>query len=156
PVPSTEKRQILTPSVPERAEAGAPFPTRDELTLAWGDTILKKLPRKSAVRFQVGRFLTGEGEIAVFALPNPVHRDRCEEVRAEVEHALAQHFNRPIPMRLVVDSGAAPAPAAPIVQPSADDAVDLDDLRDAPPGTLASPIDHVLQAFEGAKVVEDS
>jgi hypothetical protein len=111
------------------------------------------------VRFQIGRFLAVENDVAVFALPNPVHRDRCEEVRAEVELALSQHFKRPIPLRVVVDAGSAstpePRPGTPAVQVAADDDVDLDDLRDAPPGTLASPVDHVLQAFEGAKVVED-
>ncbi|MDQ6910907.1 MAG: hypothetical protein M3Z84_09035, partial [Actinomycetota bacterium] len=151
-VPSTEKRQELAPSVPEGGGVAAPFPTRDELTLAWGDTVLAKLPRKSAMRFQIGRFMASDDDVAVFALPNPVHRDRCEEVRAEVEMALAEHFQRPIPLRVVVDSGSAPPPKP---QASADDDVDIGDLRDAPPGTLASPVDHVLQAFEGAKVVEE-
>jgi hypothetical protein len=36
----------------------------------------------------------------------------------------------------------------------ADDEIDLTDLRDAPPAGLASPVDHVMQAFEGAEVVE--
>ncbi|HEX8770208.1 MAG TPA: DNA polymerase III subunit gamma/tau [Acidimicrobiales bacterium] len=171
PVPQTSPESLLSvpatsagaPAADESAPPqtpGAPFPTRDELTLAWGDTILARLPRRSAVRFQVGRFLAADGDIAVFALPNPVHRDRCEEVRAEVEQALSEHFKRPIPLRLVVDSGSASAPEPPTtatakVEVAADDDVDIDDLRDAPPGTLASPVDHVLQAFEGAKVVED-
>ncbi|HUQ62313.1 MAG TPA: DNA polymerase III subunit gamma/tau [Acidimicrobiales bacterium] len=164
-VPSTQARQRPPASVPKSAKEStattvAPFPTRDELTLAWGDGILAKLPRRSAVRFQVGRFVGVENDVAVYALPNPVHRDRCEEVRAEVEHALSEHFRRRIPLRVVVDSGATPtaseaAAPDPKDQPAADDDVDVDDLRDAPPGTLASPVDHVLQAFEGAKVIEE-
>jgi DNA polymerase-3 subunit gamma/tau len=161
PAPPSADSPPAPPPPPARAEG--PFPTRDELTLAWGDTVLAKLPRRSAVRYQVGRFLEAEAaaDVAVFALPNPVHRDRCDEVRAEVEQALSEHFKRRIRLRLVVDAGSARAPdppttATPTVEVAADDDVDIDDLRDAPPGTLASPVDHVLQAFEGAKVVEDS
>jgi DNA polymerase-3 subunit gamma/tau len=137
--------------------AAAPFPTRDELTLAWADHVLGAMPRRASVRFQVGRFLSADEGGAVFALPNAVHRDRCEEVRAEAEAALAAQFGRPVPLRLVVD-GEAPRPAdagGPPAPPAPDDDVDLNDLRDAPPGGLASPLDHVMQAFEGAQVVEE-
>ena len=134
-----------------------PFPGRDDLTLAWGDRILDQLSRRAKVRFQVGRFVSTEGGAAVFALPNAVHRDRCEEARAEVEQALSAHFGRRIPLRLVVDqqptrrsaADTAPAPEAP------EEDVDLGDLRDAPPGALASPLDHVMEAFKGAQVVEE-
>jgi hypothetical protein len=185
PPPSSHRPAPSPPSVPTAAtgpaprasdtgtpaDSGAPFPTRDELTLAWGDTVLAALPRRAAVRYQVGRFTAAENEVATFALPNPVHRDRCEEVRADVEQALATYFKRPIPLRIVVDAGSAPPPTstAPATganptaasgeqaasQPEPDHDVDIDDLRDAPPGTLASPVDHVMQAFEGAQVVED-
>jgi hypothetical protein len=105
----------------------------------------------------VGRFVDAREGTAVFALPNAVHRDRCEEVRAEVEGALASHFGRPVRLRLAVENEAgSPGPASvqgPPAEP--DDDVDLADLRDAPSGEVASPIDHVMQAFEGAKVVED-
>ena len=144
------------------AQGDVPFPTRDELTLAWGDSVLGALGRRAAVRFQVGRFVSADGGVAVFALPNAVHRDRCEEVPLEVESALSAHFGRRIPLRLVVEGQAAgpapgPASAATAPEPAAEtdnEVVDWRDLEDAPPG-LASPLDHVMQAFEGAEVVEE-
>jgi hypothetical protein len=33
--------------------------------------------------------------------------------------------------------------------------MNVEDIRDAPPAAVTSPIDHVMQAFEGAEVVED-
>ena len=35
------------------------------------------------------------------------------------------------------------------------ESVDLEEIRDATPAAVASPIDHVMQAFEGAEVVEE-
>jgi hypothetical protein len=67
----------------------------------------------------VGRFTAVEGATAVFALPNETHRSYCEEVRPEVEAALAARFGRAVPIRLVVDtedgddSGPPPATSAP-------------------------------------------
>jgi hypothetical protein len=132
------------------------FPSRDDLTLAWGDHILGRLSRRAAVRFQVGRFVSADGGVATFALPNAVHRDRCEEARAEVEQALSAHFGRRVPLKLVVDGQpAVPGTGGPAAPEAPDEDVDLDDLRDAPPGTLASPLDHVMEAFKGAQVVEE-
>jgi hypothetical protein len=111
------------------------------------------------VRFQVGRFVDAEPGVAVFALPNSVHRDRCQEVRTEVEQALGAHFGRRIPLRLIIESEVGAAVTATESEAAGGghdyEDVDLDDLRDAPPGTLASPLDHVMQVFEGAQVVED-
>ena len=129
------------------------LPTRDELTLAWGDIVLGALPQRAKVRFGAGHFVGVDGASATFALPNTVHRDRCEECRPEVEQALASHFSRPVPLRLVVAEAGTPPAADPPAQP--DDDIDLTDLRDAPPTGVASPVDHVMQVFEGAQVVED-
>ena len=128
------------------------MPTRDELTLAWGDAVLRALSARAKARFQVGRFVASEGGEAVFALPNAIHRDRCEEVRVEVERTLAAHFGRPVPLRLITEEQA-PAPAA--APAPEEESIDLDDLQDAPASELRSPLDHVLSTFEGATVVEE-
>ena len=140
--------------------AGAPLPSRDELTLAWGDKVLMSLSPRAKSRFRVGRFVASEGDRATFALPNAIHRDRCEEVRVDVEQALAAHFGRPVPLRLVTEEpgssgplSGGPAPAG--GPPPDDEPIDLDDLREAPPSEVRSPVDHVLSAFEGATVVEE-
>jgi hypothetical protein len=136
------------------------MPSRDELTIAWGDSVLGALPQRPKVRFGAGHFIGVDDRTATFALPNPMHRDRCEECRPEVESALERHFGRPVPLRLVVvEPGTPPealpseAVAAPVVTP--DDEIDLTDLRDAPDAGVASPLDQVMLAFEGAEVVEE-
>jgi DNA polymerase III subunit gamma/tau len=117
------------------------------------------LSPRAKSRFRVGRFVASEGDRATFALPNAIHRDRCEEVRADVEAALAAHFGRPVPLRLITEDppGAGGSPAAAGASPPApdDESIDLDDLQDAPASELRSPVDHVLSAFEGATVVEE-
>jgi DNA polymerase-3 subunit gamma/tau len=156
----------VPPARPPRPPAGAsppagtPLPSRDELTLAWGDKVLMSLSPRAKSRFRVGRFVASEGDRATFALPNAIHRDRCEEVRVDVEQALEAHFGRPVPLRLVTEDpgaggppGAGPAPAG--GPPPDDEPIDLDDLQEAPPSEVRSPVDHVLSAFEGATVVEE-
>jgi len=129
-----------------------PLPTRDELTLAWGDTVLLSLSPRAKSRFRVGRFVASEGSVATFALPNAIHRDRCEEVRVDVEQALGAHFGRPVPVRLITEDQ---APSSAIPPPPDEESIDLDDLQDAPASELRSPVDHVLSTFEGATVVEE-
>ncbi len=45
----------------------------------------------------------------MFGLPNETHRNRCEEVRGEIEAALSEQFGRPVGLELVVDPGAEPS-----------------------------------------------
>ena len=149
------------PAAAPAAASGSPvpFPSRDELVLAWGDHVISKLPQRARARFLVGRFTGTGGERALFALPNALHRDRCREVVQDVEEVLSAHFGRSIRLTLVVDGGAsappltAPTPDEP--PPPDEEDVLWEELTDAPPAAVPSPIDHVLQAFQGAEVVED-
>jgi DNA polymerase III subunit gamma/tau len=137
---------------PAPPQDDVPFPSRDQMTLAWGDRVLGQLPGRARALYKSGRFLAVEDGVAVYALPNAVHRERCERIRDDVEQALAGEFGRHVPLRLVVEPDVAvPPPSNPADEP----AVDLTDLQDAPAAGLTSPIDHVMQAFEGAEVVEE-
>jgi DNA polymerase-3 subunit gamma/tau len=152
--PDTAPSDIARSDTPASAAgSGGPLPTRDELTLAWGDVVLAALPQRAKVRFGAGHFVGVDDAWATFALPNTVHRDRCEECRHEVEQTLASHFGRPVPLRLVVAQPGTPPTDKPSPEP--DDEIDLTELRDAPAAEVASPVDHVMQVFEGAEVVED-
>ncbi len=135
------------------------LPSRDELTLAWADAVLDALTRPARARFSAGRFVGNDVGGARFALPNAVHRARCEEHRPGVEAVLAAHFGRPVPLVLVVEGGgdgpdagrrstpgAAPTPA--------DEDVDLAELTDAP-ADRRSDLDRLRAAFPGSELVED-
>jgi hypothetical protein len=139
-------------------------PSRDELTLAWGDTVLDQLPRGTKAIFSTGRFVESDGTAAVFALANAPTRDHCEKKRADVEQALAAHIGRPVPLRLVTDAdvggpppaaaparGSAAASTAPVEE---DHEVDIHALEDAP--DAASGAQRLAEAFPGAELVEES
>ena len=113
------------------ADPSAPFPTRDELVQAWGDQIIGRLRPKAKALFQAGRFVGSDGTRAEFGLPNDIHRNRCEEMRPEVEAALADRFGRPVPLVLVVDGPTAGSESGPTP-------VDARD-RDGPDAATAAP-----------------
>ena len=105
-VPVAHPSEVSPPSGPD---SPVPFPTRDELVRAWGDHVIGRLRPKAKALYQAGRFVAAEGGRAEFGLPNEIHRNRCEEMRPEIEAALAEQFGRPVPLVLVVD-GAPPEP----------------------------------------------
>ncbi len=151
--PETEPKPVPpTPTL----DAGE-LPSRDELTLAWGDTLLSKVPRAAKPRYAGGRFVAVDDRGAVFALPNEAHRARCEEHRAGVEQVLGDHFGRPVPLVLVVDDGTpaspAPLPAEQVDEP-VEEVVDIHELDDAPPDNR-SHVDRLAAAFPGAELVEE-
>ena len=60
----------------------------------------RTLPAKAKSRFASGRFVAVEPDAVIFGLPNKIHAAKCEEVRPEVEAALAAHFGRATPLRI--------------------------------------------------------
>ena len=149
---------------PGPAPAGAPLPTRDALTKAWGDSVLASLSTRAKARFGTGRFVAVEAGAAVFALPNDHFLGRCQEVRAEVEAALAAYLGVPVPLRLVVErpgpgdsAGAGPPPPDDdpgFVDDGADfeEIVEVDGTREPPPA-VTSPEERLKRAFPGAEEV---
>lgn len=129
------------------------LPSRDQLTKAWGDTVLDKLPRQAKVFMANGRFVEVTPEAAVFALPDNGLLSRATNFRSDAEQALADHFGRPVPLRLVLDPGAPPVTVA--GSPADDDGYDLDQFADAVDAPSAPPLSaeqRLLQAFPGAVV----
>ena len=114
--------------------------------------MLGTLKGRARALFAAGRFVEVKDGRAVFALPDPTHRDRCEAVRADVEAALAAHFGRAVPLHLIADNATATPPA-----PEDDEQVSyehLAELRDAPPVADSSPADRIKSAFPGAEEVQ--
>ncbi|MDZ7679899.1 MAG: DNA polymerase III subunit gamma/tau [Acidimicrobiales bacterium] len=102
------------PVSPERPEASPPssggeLPSLDAMASAWQAQVMGRLSNRARARYGAGRFVAVDTH-AVFALPNPIHRDRCEDLRPEVESALADHFGVAVPLRLVVDGESVPGP----------------------------------------------
>ena len=162
PKPSTGPPETAPPPKPSTgpAEADGSLPTREEVVLAWGDTILANLPNKARVRFQAGRFLANDGGSVVFALPNKIHLDRCEEARDEVDNALHERFGWPVPMRLAIDDDSTAPP--PVLLPARslsalsdhheDEAIDPDELMDEETVTREA-ISNLMAAFPDSELV---
>ncbi|MDA8355883.1 MAG: DNA polymerase III subunit gamma/tau [Actinomycetota bacterium] len=104
--------QDIAPAAEDIAPGPAGELDRDHLVQAWGDHILRALPARARALYTGGRYVSVTAETAVFALPNAPHLERCEEVRAVVEQALAGYFGAPVRLELVVD-GAASGRSAP-------------------------------------------
>jgi DNA polymerase-3 subunit gamma/tau len=156
PVPDHEPVPEATP-VPD-------LPSRDDLTLAWGDRVLTGLRPKVKMLYASGRFVEHSGAQAAFALPNAPHVERCEPLKADVEAALAVEFGRPVPLVLVVEGSPeaeTTAPAAEAATPAADAAPadelaeigPVDELEDA--GKASTGLDQVTDIFGKVELLDE-
>ncbi len=141
-------------------------PGAEQLTTIWNEAVLPSLGGLAKAMYSVGRFTEVAGSTATLALPNEVHRQKCEQKRTEVEAALSRRIGRPIHLQLVTDRSGAVAgteppgdsdrSAAHQIEPEDDfdlgggDVHDLDDAPNAPSGG----IDALTQAFPGSELVE--
>jgi hypothetical protein len=148
-----------TPATPPSSaapkDAGPSLPSRDELTKAWGDTVLDKLSRPAKVYMANGRFVEVSDGAAVFALPDPGLLSRARAYLGEAENALSAQFGLRVPLRLVLDKGptSVAEPSGP--RPGDDDAYDLDDVADVADTAPLPDVpveERILQAFPGSVV----
>ncbi len=170
PEPPPEPAPEPEPTPEPPAAPAADLPTRDELTLAWGDRVLAGLRPKVKMLFAAGRFVDHEDGRAAFALPNATHVGRCELLQPDVEAALAGEFGRPVPLVLVVDQGSEPPapptdagaaaatpPAAPERPAAANDELSeigpVDELEDA--GEASTGLDQVTDVFGKVELIEE-
>ena len=141
-------------------EVDASLPGRDEMVMAWGDDILGNLPNRVRVRFQAGRFIANDARCVVFALPDQIHLNRCEDVRDAVDDALREHFGRPVPLRLTIDDNSTASPPDLQTTPTGSasvghdehEAVDPEELMDEEAITQEA-ISNLMDAFPDSELV---
>ena len=131
--------------------SGLALPTRDELTKAWGDTVLGSLGRPAQAYLGPGHF-TEVDDAAVFALPDMSWVTRASKFASEAEAALAKHFGRRVPLRIVLDEQATPLPREPAGPVPEEEAYELDLLTEAPAVAEVSAEQRILDIFPGAVV----
>jgi DNA polymerase III subunit gamma/tau len=140
---------------PAEAAAAAPAPApvvSGDLEAEW---VRLKPTLKGMARavFTPVDVVTATGDTITLAAPNATHLAKCREHVAVVEQACADVLGRPITIELIVrDAPPAPTTAAPPAPPDED--IDLDDLVDAPPGSVPTTIDRLAEAFPGSELVE--
>jgi DNA polymerase III subunit gamma/tau len=155
PAPVVPPGPASTPPATAIPAAAGRLPSREELTIAWGDTILPGLRPGVKIYLSSGRFVGVDAAAATYAVPDRGLLVRAEANRSEIEAAVSAHFGRSVPLRLVLDEAAlVGAGAAAPPEPAIDDSttIDLDDLVDAPAAVL-SPEQRLLEAFPGAEEV---
>jgi DNA polymerase III subunit gamma/tau len=151
----TEKADVKAPETPATGDvAPGQFPTRDQLVESWGDVLLDKMPQRAKARFRMGRFVAVEHGKAVFALPNAIHRDRCEEVRNEVEPVLRSHFGVRIPLQLIIDEGGSALEETASTEPEHEEIIDLNETTLSTDAEVTSPSERLRQAFPGAEEMQ--
>ena len=162
PSNSPEPTTAVSPadSGADTADLAGSLPSREEMVIAWGNDILGNLPNRVRIRFQTGRFLANDAASVVFALPDQINLNRCEEVRSAVDEAFSEHFGRPVPMRLTIDDDStapppdphpAPASATPADHDEAE-AIDPDELMDEETVTQEA-ISNLMAAFPDSELV---
>jgi hypothetical protein len=122
--------------------------------MAWADQIVPALRGVAKPLYLPGRFVGVDDEgRTLFALPSKLQISRCEEHRPAVEAALASHFGRPVPLRLVLDEGQT---ATPVSVPATDEVIDPAELVDAGQSADRDGLEAVTRAFPGAQLIEES
>ena len=173
PPPPVVSEEIVAPQLeqPSQSEAleeefadDSP-PAGDDIVLSyahieqiWTKEVLPALAPKVRARFQASRLVGVEGQTISFALPNPVHRERCEQLKNEVELALSMVIGTSVLLSLASSqendsNDIAKVASSENIVDQTDDSI-LAELEDAPPDNRTS-VDRFQDAFPGAIVVDD-
>ena len=151
----------------------------------WEQTVRPALRGMTRAVYAPATLIAAADGVVTFSLPNVVHREKCEQHREAVEAAIRTSTGAAVTVRLLVEGepsapstpapdrpaspaepAASPDPASPepstaqvaaaaIDDPPDDDDVDLDDLVDAPPESVKSPIDRLAEAFPGSELIDE-
>jgi hypothetical protein len=127
------------------------MPDRDQLTKAWGDSVLAKLSKPARAYLAYGRFAKDAKGDVVLALPDRALVQRASNFLSEAQDALSAHFGCAVPLRLAVDTDVA------VTSPTAQEEVeeyDLDELAETAPAPDVPIEQRILQAFPGSSFEE--
>jgi len=170
---------------PAPAPAQAPTEITSDITAdIWENTIRPALRGMARAVYAPAGFVGSTDSTITLSVPNAAHRAKCEEQRSVVEAALATFAGSPVSVELVDGDGgdgggsesssprerglatavvmgaagetAEDDPPVSAIDLPDDDDVDLDDLIDAPPESVKSPIDRLAEAFPGSELIEEA
>lgn len=101
--PRTEKQTS------SQQPAAGPLPSRDEVTVAWGNEIFDALSPPLKRRFSATRFLESQDNAVRLAMPAAAVSTITAEQHQEVEAKLAEHFGYRVAVLLTEDDQSTPA-----------------------------------------------
>ncbi|MFL3021940.1 MAG: DNA polymerase III subunit gamma/tau [Acidimicrobiales bacterium] len=124
------------------------------VTEIWEQQALPALSARARARFQAATIVSvSEGQVQ-FELPNETHRERCEQMKDEIEAALRNALETPVQVDLTAAPEENPhADTKPVVVAEEEivDPAEFKASADAGP----SSVDRLLDAFPGAVASED-
>ena len=120
-----------------------------EVSKRWEQEVLPSLAARARARFQAATIVTvAEGRVR-FELPNETHRERCEQIKSDIETALRDIFEVEVEVEL---TAAQEEKVQTTAEPKAaveEEVVDPAEFE-ANAGTGTTSVDRVLEAFPGA------
>ncbi len=124
-----------------------------EISELWQQRVLPGLSARARARFQAAKLVEVQEHTVQFELPNETHRERCEQLKSDVEESLSNLTGATVQVELVVSSGAQVDDVEKPME-SPEEVVDPADFKttnDSGP----SSVDLVLEAFPGAVASDD-
>ena len=124
-----------------------------EISELWQQRVLPGLSARARARFQAAKLVEVQEHTVQFELPNETHRERCEQLKSDVEESLSKLTGVTIQVELVVSSGAQVDDVEKPME-SPEEVVDPADFKttnDSGP----SSVERVLEAFPGAVASDD-
>lgn len=144
----------------------------------WGSQVMTSLKSLPRAIYAATKVLGVRGGMVAIAAPNEAHRLKCQQHLPDVEAVLLKVVGAPVKLVLSVydssaennddsddnvkggtsNDGTSNANVIHLKRPAApppDDEVDLDDLVDAPPEAVVSPVDRLAQAFPGSQIIDE-
>ena len=120
-----------------------------EVSDVWQHKVLPVLTAKARARFQVAKVIdVADGRIR-FELPNEIHRERCEQLKGDIEKALSEMLHTSVEAELTASEEKAPESNDQIQSTAQEEVVDPAEFQVASDGGPSS-VDRVLEAFPGA------
>jgi DNA polymerase-3 subunit gamma/tau len=180
--PPVSVPSIAEAAAPARSESpSAPAAAAGVTTVpeAWETSVKAGLKPFVRALFSAGSFTGHDGATWQFSVPNAAHGRKCDEHRADVEAALSAavgstvtivigegatddpDHSAPMPRTASPTASTRSAPArdaaadGPASASTDDESIDPDELTDAPPESVLTPIDRLAQAFPGSELVAD-
>ena len=125
-----------------------------EVSDVWQHKVLPVLTAKARARFQVAKVIdVADGRIR-FELPNEIHRERCEQLKGDIEKALSEMLHTSVEAELIASEEKAPESNDQIQSTAEEEVVDPAEFQVASDGGPSS-VDRVLEAFPGAVAAEE-
>ena len=124
-----------------------------EISELWQQRVLPGLSSRARARFQAAKLVEVQEHTVQFELPNETHRERCEQLKSDVEESLSKLTGVTVQVELVVSSGAQVDDVEkPMELPEeVVDPADFKTTNDSGP----SSVERVLEAFPGAVASDD-